>query len=108
MKILLFSIAISFMLGNTICSSASLTEPCYSDRKVTEELLELPFTCMKIGEDFYLRSENGNKRYQVCNIDEHKITEGSSYVVSGQCYEMFPNERWPGTPFQITKITPQE
>ena len=96
------------MLGNSDCSSATLSEPCYSDRKVTEELADISLVAMKIGEDFYLRSENGNKRYQVCNIAEHPISVGSSYIVSGECYEMFSNERWPGTPFKIIKITPQE
>ena len=108
MKMLLFSMALSFILGSSDCSSAALSEPCYSDRKVTEELVDISLTSMKIGEDYYLRSENGNKRYQVCNRAKHSMNEGSSYVVSGLCYEIFANERWPGTPFQITKITLQE
>ena len=75
---------------------------CFPDRAVTKSIEDITVTCIRVG-DSIIFSQN-NTRYAACNADDMKIKEGAKYQISGKCYEIKPNERWPGTPFEITAL----
>ncbi len=122
MKYLLFAFLIStFQLSN--CGSTApikgeqidqsnstmtVIQPCYSDRSVVEELDNLEMTCMLQGDGIILEIKEENKRFSVCNSDQFEWEADAKYMVSGKCYEIKPNERWPGTPFEIGIATKKE
>lgn len=105
MKSILILLNLTLLMSAGTCTSQNInSKTCYEDRKVTEEMENLMLTCMMIGEDYFLKNENGNKRYLVCNSDDVKLEVDKTYIVNGLIYEMKANERWPGTPFQLTSI----
>lgn len=78
-------------------------DPCFTDRKITEQIKEAKMECISVNDDMIiLKSETG--RYSVCNAEGKSIIKGEEYLISGQCFETLPNERWPGTPFQIIQL----
>lgn len=82
--------------------------PCYTDREVTEEISSIIMTCKSQGEMVILENAEEGKRYSVCNSVDYSFQADGKYIVSGICYKIKPNERWPGTPFQITSLKKSE
>lgn len=106
MKVIIFSFFILLSFECESVKSKSLTqEPCFTDRKVTEEIANIKVTCIEMGDQFILQETDGPRRFAVCNELDDQLIDSLNYLVSGICYEIKPNERWPGTPFQVTKIS---
>ncbi len=82
--------------------------PCFTDREITSTLENIDLKCLEVGEQYVSVNEKNQARYSVCNSAQHLMRKGLKYTVSGVSYEIKPNERWPGTPFQITKLTPTD
>lgn len=84
---------------STIISS----DPCFTDRNVIDTITELKVSCKDIGNTIVLYADD-NKRFSVCNADAYQYEAGKHYLISGKTYEIKPNERWPGTPLEVTEI----
>ena len=111
MKLLTVIFALTYMLNINQCHNTDTaqvdqsSEPCYTDREKTEEISEVRMICMMLGDGVLLHIDgNKSKRYSVCNQTKYTFEEGKAYTISGICYKVKPNERWPGTPFQITSL----
>ena len=104
MKITLLSLFMVLILQIDDCNPSSNVEPCFTDREVSEEIVDVEVECIKIGDEFYFSQKAQSKRYTICNAKDFDLKENVRYKISGICYEVKPNERWPGTPFQLTKL----
>lgn len=109
MKIIFILFSITIMIHSSQCDSEKTSapkmtfEPCYTDRESTVEVEAVKMSCVMQGERIVLIVNDQNERYSVCNHSEFEWDANDQYEISGICYEIKPNERWPGTPFQVTK-----
>ena len=104
MKILLITLLSFFSMSISDCGNQVAADPCFTEREVTAEIENIDLKCLRTGEQNILENVSSKARYSVCNSASHTMEEGKSYVVSGKVYEIKPNERWPGTPLEITKV----
>lgn len=110
MRNLVFQICISFItlfLTAINCNGDKnpaiiINENCYPGRAVVEEVVDEIMTCKMIAGQMMLKTSS--TRYIPCNIDSLNLVLEIDYKISGKVYEIKPNERWAGTPFEITGI----
>jgi hypothetical protein len=53
---------------------------------------------------FINQKNDDSKRYVACNLS-NDIKNGQKIVFSAEIKEIFPNERWAGTPIKLTSLT---
>jgi len=98
----MFSLASLFI---SKCGSTTVTsEPCFQDREVVDLVENMKVVCTTTEAFVLFQRQDNNERYSICNSEDFEIEKGASYTISGKKYETMPNERWPGTPFEITKL----
>ncbi|GLR16258.1 hypothetical protein [Portibacter lacus] len=100
MKILAASLFFVFSFAITECNQT----PCYTDREVTKKIESVKLTCTSTGDLTLLEDKETGSRYSVCNASDYALKDSTEYIISGIVYKVKPNERWPGTPFEITKL----
>lgn len=107
-KVLVFAI---LLMGcekkeDELSSIASLASDCSYDSRKTVEVLKSTEAAIQIVENFtfIVPKSDQNKRYVACNLPEN-LKEGQGLVFEGEVKEIYPNERWAGTPIKLTKIT---
>ncbi len=98
---------LSILISSSTCGGGNNQidikhENCYPDRAVEKEVIDETMTCKMIAGEMMLQATS--TRYIPCNIDSMELELGKEYKVSGKVYEIKPNERWAGTPFEITGI----
>ncbi len=107
-----FSIVILLIGALSACSndtnSGSSTETpdeCFGDRKTTSTIENQQGKIVQMGEDIFLISIDNKRFYNPCNLKDEWKVKDKAITFSGKVKEIFPNERWPGTPFYITSCT---
>ena len=99
-------VILGLLLASTCNINSTKVDDCHSDRETTEVIDNQKGTIMKVSEDMYLialENSDNNTRYSPCNLDDKWKVADKKITFSGMVKEIFPNERWPGTPFVITK-----
>jgi len=78
---------------------------CFSDRATQGTLENQKGIVKKSGKGYIIFSaDDDNRRFNPCNLEEEFSIEGLTIIFSGLEKEVFPNERWPGTPLVLQKI----
>ena len=107
----LIGIAFGFIFLSQACPPPSpkgevrYTKDCHPDRQTQSELANKKGILQKAGQEFVIiLAGEESTRYLPCNLEEKFKVENSKVVFSGKVKEIFPNERWPGTPFVLSSI----
>lgn len=90
----------------TTCHVFTKADDCHSDRKTTETIKDQSGTILELGDDLWviaLNNSANNTRYSPCNLTDEWKVSNKMITFSGKVKEIYPNERWAGTPFVITK-----
>jgi hypothetical protein len=106
MKIFLLSIVILI----AACQKENVAElssiSCEYDSRKTVEVIKNVEAVIEITPSFtFINQKNDDsKRYVACNLS-NDIKNGQKIVFSAEIKEIFPNERWAGTPIKLTLLT---
>ena len=81
-------------------------EDCFEDRKTVKKHTNISCTVVQMGvtDEFYLQAAEASVRYKPCLIPPEFRVDKMKVICSGLEKEIYPNERWPGTPFAISEI----
>lgn len=106
-----FSLAIGLVFLTQSCPPqmakevVSYTEDCHEDRKTQEELTNQQGTIAKVGQQFViLVAGEAGSRYLPCNLEEKYQVDATKIVFGGKVKEVYPQERWPATPFVLSTL----
>lgn len=99
-------VILGLILTSTCNRSSTKVDDCHSDRETTEVIDNQKGTILKMSDDMYLivlENNDNSTHYSPCNLDGKWKVAGKKITFSGMVKQIFPNERWPGTPFVISK-----
>jgi len=85
-----------------------LQEDCHGKRNVSQTLEEVEGTIMKVAGRFVIATDNGNSRYNPCELPGKLKKEGILVRFSGDVLEIFPGERLFATPFRLRNIVERD
>ena len=78
---------------------------CFADRQTMDEIDATTGVVTKVGQEFILIVDTDTQiRYLACNLENEFKIDQLKVVFGGKVKEIFPNERWPATPFVLTFI----
>lgn len=83
-------------------------EDCHGKRNVSQTLEEVDASILKIGDKYVISTNNGNQRYNPCELPEKLKMEGILVRFSGEVLEIFPGERLMATPFRLWNIVERD
>ena len=83
-------------------------EDCHGKRSVTQTLEEANGSIMKVTGMYVISMNDGNDRYQPCDLPKKYNQEGILVRFSGEVLEIFPNERRAATPFRLKFIAERD
>ncbi len=87
------------------CKTQSIEKAtCFPDRSVVENIQDTEVRCITADEVILLEESESKRRFSVCNLKDNHFTAEQNYLVTGVVYETKPNERWPGSPFQVQEV----
>jgi len=83
-------------------------EDCHGKRVITQSLEEVEASILKIGDKYVISTNNGNSRYNPCDLPTKLKQDGMLVRFSGEVLEIFPNERLMATPFRLRNIVERD
>lgn len=83
-------------------------EDCHGKRMVTQTLEEVEGTIEKVANRYVITTENGNNRYNPCELPKKLHVGGMLVRFSGEVLEIMPGERLFATPFRLKNIVERE
>lgn len=87
--------------------AVNYNEDCHEDRKTQQALTDQQGTIAQVGDQFVLLlSGEPSTRYLPCNLEEKFQVADTKVTFSGKVKEVYPQERWPATPFVLTTLSP--
>jgi hypothetical protein len=114
MRLLIFLIGI--LIFKSSCDSASVESDAiklvgcdYKDRATTEKVSNLEATVTYLNNEgsiiVLVPMSDKTKRFAACNLpDVASKKDGTVVIISADIKEIKPNERWAGTPIELTKL----
>lgn len=105
-KILLAIILLASACKNEEVASELASISCDYDSRKTVEMIKNVEAIIEITQNFtFINHKNDDsKRYIACNLPSD-IKNGQNIVFSAEVKEIYPNERWAGTPIKLTSLT---
>ena len=85
-----------------------LEEDCHGKRMVRTTLESVDGSILKVGDRYVISTENGNNRYNPCDLPKKFLVGGMLVRFSGDVLEIFPNERLIATPFRTKNIVERD
>ncbi len=85
-----------------------LEEDCHGKRMVQQTLESVDGSILKVGDRYVISTENGNNRYNPCDLPKKLMVDGILVRFSGEILEIFPNERLIATPFRLKNIVERD
>jgi hypothetical protein len=85
-----------------------LKEDCHGKRQVTQTFEEKEASILKVGDKYVISTNEGNSRYNPCELPEKLKKDGILVRFSGEVLEIFPNERLIATPFRLKNIVERD
>jgi hypothetical protein len=79
------------------------TDDCFPQRKMVEVIANVKGEIINLAGEWLIQSGSGEPRFFVCNIPEALKTEGFKLIFDAEVKEIYPNERWIGTPAVFKK-----
>jgi len=83
-------------------------EDCHGKRAVGQTLEEVEGIIMKVAGKFVIATDNGNSRYNPCELPKKLSREGVLVRFTGEVLEIFPGERLFATPFRLRNIVERD
>ncbi len=83
-------------------------EDCHGKRKVGQTLESVEGEITKVAGKFVISTNNGNSRYNPCELPAKLKKEGMPVRFSGDILEIFPGERLFATPFRLKNIVERD
>ena len=87
----------------------------FSDRKTVSQVTNMKGIIKMLSKEqtreaasFAIHIPETNQRYTACDLPDYMQREGVAVIFSGDVKEIFPNERWMATPFEIRSIELQQ
>lgn len=112
----LFTFLIALLIFKSSCDTASVEsdaiklETCDdADRATVEKLSNIEATVTYLNNEgsivVIVPDADKTKRFVACNLPEEvSKKDGTSIILSGNVKEIKPNERWAGTPIEMTTL----
>lgn len=85
-----------------------MEEDCHGKRMVTQTLEEVEASILKVGDKYVISTNNGNNRYNPCDLPKKLMVGGMLVRFSGDVLEIRPGERLIATPFRLKNIVERE
>ena len=79
-------------------------DDCHGVRKTIQNLIDQKGNIMNVGGRFVIGIDEGNRRYNPCEIDDKLKVEGLKVQFSGDVLEIFMGERLIATPIRLKYI----
>lgn len=83
-------------------------EDCHGKRLVSQTFEEVDAFILKVGGNYVISMDNGNSRYNPCEIADKYKVDGMMVRVTGESLEIFPGERLIATPFRLSNIAERD
>lgn len=83
-------------------------EDCHGKRMVSQSFDEAEGSILEVGGMFVISMDNGNSRYNPCDLSKKYKKNGMLVRFTGESLEIFPGERLVATPFRLKNITERE
>jgi len=83
-------------------------EDCHGKRMVGQTLEGVNGEILKVAGNFVISTDNGNSRYNPCELPAKLKKEGMPVRFSGDVLEIFPGERLFATPFRLRNIVERD
>lgn len=83
-------------------------EDCHGKRMVTSMIEEGDGVMMKVAGNFVIATDNGNSRYNPCDLSGKFKKEGMLVRFTGEVLEIKPGERLFATPFRLKNIVERD
>ena len=80
------------------------TNDCFPQRKMVEVISNVKGEIINVAGEWLIQTDNKETRYVGCNIPESLKTEGIKIIFDADLKEIYPNERWIGTPAVLKKV----
>ena len=85
-----------------------LEEDCHGKRMVGQTLEGVEGSILNVAGRFVIATDNGNKRYNPCELPKKLKVDGMPVRFSGDILEIFPGERLIATPFRLKNIVERD
>ena len=91
-----------------VSETGDLEEDCHGKRVVTQTIESAEGSILKVGDKYVISTENGNTRYNPCDLPKNLMVGGKLVRFSGEVLEIRPGERLIATPFRLKNIVEQD
>lgn len=85
-----------------------LEEDCHGKRMVGQTLEGVEGSILNVAGRFVISTENGNNRFNPCELPKKLKVDGMPVRFSGEVLEIFPGERLIATPFRLKNIAERD
>ena len=85
-----------------------LEEDCHGKRRVSQTFDSVEGSILKVAGKFVISTDNGNSRYNPCDLPSNLKKDGILVRFSGDVLEIQPGERLIATPFRLKNIVERD
>lgn len=85
-----------------------LEEDCHGKRRVSQNLDAVEGSILKVADRFVISTDNGNNRYNPCELPNKLKKDGILVRFSGEVLQIMPGERLIATPFRLKTIVERD